>query len=339
MKILISSHFFYPSIGGLEEVSYILAEEFLKLGHEVKVVTQTRETGDRTLPYPVLRAPGSEELLAAVRWCDVFFHNNPSLGTAWPLLRCRRPWVVTHQTWTARATGEVTARDSFKHRVYRLARNISISEAVAKSLCVPSVVIGNPYRAAQFQANPAVARDRDLVYLGRLVSQKGVDILLDALARLRVADLRPSLTIVGKGPDEALLKEQAARLGIAEQVTFAGPKRDQELVDLLSAHRIMVVPSRWNEPFGVVALEGAACGCVVLGSNGGGLKDAIGTAGDTFPNGDAASLASVLQYWLLAPDVLDGFRAAAPAHLAKFHPTAVAKRYLEVFAEACGKPV
>ena len=96
----------------------------------------------------------------------------------------------------------------------------------------------------------------------------------------------------------------------------------------------MVVPSIWNEPFGVVALEGLACGCVVIGSEGGGLKQAVGPAGLTFANGDAEGLASALEQVLCDPAVQERFRAAAPAHLALHQPAAVAKRYLEVFEQA-----
>ena len=51
------------------------------------------------------------------------------------------------------------------------------------------------------------------------------------------------------------------------------------MVEELNRHEIMVVPSRWNELFGVVALEGMACGCAMLVSDGGGLPDAVGYAG------------------------------------------------------------
>ena len=63
-----------------------------------------------------------------------------------------------------------------------------------------------------------------------------------------------------------------AALGLERQVEFTGVLQGETLVRTLNAHRIMVVPSRTPEPFGVVALEGIACGCVVVGSEGGGLS-------------------------------------------------------------------
>jgi glycosyltransferase involved in cell wall biosynthesis len=160
-----------------------------------------------------------------------------------------------------------------------------------------------------------VDRDRDLVFVGRLVSDKGADLLLEALARLAGDGLRPLLEIVGGGPEEAALRAQARQLGIEAQVEFLGIRTGAELVHLLNAHRILVVPSRYHEPFGIVALEGIACGCVVVGSEGGGLKEAIGPCGPTFPNGDVAALAARLAELLTEPGRLEDYRRQAARHL------------------------
>jgi glycogen synthase len=113
---------------------------------------------------------------------------------------------------------------------------------------------------------------------------------------------------------------------LEDRVEFAGVKRGEELALLLNQHRVMVVPSRWEEPYGIVALEGLACGCLVVGSERGGLKDAIGPGGLTFPNGDVAVLAEILEKSLTtARD-----EAAVAAHLQGQSPTAVAEAYLAV---------
>jgi len=98
----------------------------------------------------------------------------------------------------------------------------------------------------------------------------------------------------------------------------------------LNEARILVVPSLWNEPFGIVALEGIACGLAVVGSAGGGLPEAIGPCGLTFPNGDAAALAARLAELLRRPGRIGELLAAAPAHLARHNPTAAARAYLAV---------
>ncbi len=215
-----------------------------------------------------------------------------------------------------------------KRMALRRARNISISQAVAGSLPVASTVIENPFDETIFR-NLSGTRERDLVFVGRLVSDKGADILLSALQQLRQVGKTFSLTIVGDGPERDRLVAQAQSGAIADRVQFVGSKRPSELVEILNQHKVMVVPSRWPEPFGIVALEGIASGCAVIGSAEGGLPEAIGPCGVTFPNGDVAALARQISE-LMNParprQLLDG----APAHLAKFHRKAVAERYLRL---------
>src|ERR1043165_1619720 len=270
-----SSHYFYPSIGGIETVSTILAHDFASLGHDLTVVTTTAENGPATFPFKVVRRPSAAELMRLVRACQVFFHNNISLQCAWPLIFVPRPWVVAHHTWITRPNGSVGAIDRFKRLSLKLAKSISVSRAIAAHLPVPSTIIANPYRDDVFTEIPAASREHELVFLGRLVSDKGADILIDAMHILKKSGSRPRLTIVGAGTDETALRARVAQLGMTEQIIFVGAKNGQELTELLNAHRIMVVPSRWKEPFGLVALEGIACGCAVIGSDARGLPAAI----------------------------------------------------------------
>jgi glycogen(starch) synthase len=86
----------------------------------------------------------------------------------------------------------------------------------------------------------------------------------------------------------------------------------------------MVVPTRIKEGFGVVALEGIACGCVVVDSMPGGFPEAIGRCGTTFPNGDASALAEVLQEPLAHPETWKKFFIHSQAHSDTHRPTVVA---------------
>lgn len=343
MKILLLTHAFYPHIGGLETVARILAEEFLALGHEVRLVTPSpavvdgRVSDDAALfSFPVFRRPSPGTLLGLARWCDVFFQNNVSLQTLWPLLLVRRPWVVAHQTWLTRTDGRVGWQDRLKMFLLRFGSPVAISRAVAVPLPVRAAVIGNPYQADLFGLRQDVPRDRPLAFLGRLVSDKGMDLLLEALAILKREDgTAPALTVIGDGPERANLEAMAARFG--ERVEFVGPKTGEELVRLLNAHRVLAVPSRLAEPFGVVALEGVACGCVLVGSNLGGLPDAVGPCGLLFPNHDAPALAAALRRALTDEELGRQVAAAAPAHLERHSPRRIAERYLEIFGRARGK--
>lgn len=337
MKIVLTSLRFSPDLGGIETASGLLAAEFARAGHEVRVITQTKAADGIVWPFSVVRDPGNRELVAHARWCEVFFQNNISLQSLWAPMFLRRPCVVSVQTWIARPDGKLGWRNVVKRAALRLTTNVSISKAVATDIGVRSTLIPNPYRDEIFRIQADTVRDLDLVFLGRLVSDKGVDLLLRALAQLANEGLRPSLSIIGEGPEEARLRKLGTELGLAERVIFHGGVVGDELVALLNRHRVMVVPSLWAEPFGIVALEGIACGCVIVGSSAGGLSDAIGGCGLTFPNGDVAVLASCLQRVLSEPALLEDLRKGSAEHLARHSSRAVASAYLEVFARACSR--
>ena len=329
MKILLGSHHFSPSTGGIEIVSEILGREFIALGHEVRVITQTE--GDGTFAFPVIRRPGSAELFRLVSWCDVYLQNNISLRTLWPLLFMRRPLFIAHQTWITNPDGSTGWQHRLKRFVLRHATSLAISRAIAERLPGLSIVVGNPYDDEVFKEVPAESRTKEIIFVGRLVSDKGADLLIDALALL---ETKPRLTIAGDGPERGRLENQMRGLQLQSQIDFVGNQSSENLAKLLNRHHILVVPSRWKEPFGIVALEGIACGCVVVGSAEGGLPEAIGPCGTTFPNGDVRALAKVLTELLNNPTQRDTLRHGAASHVAKFTPRQVAKRYLEVMQTA-----
>ena len=334
MKILIYSPSFYPNIGGLETIISTLAYEFTYQGHQVKLVSQTPATDLKEFPFPVIRQPTAKELLQLTHWCEVYFQGCVSLKGIWPLIFVPRPLVVSHQTWYRRSSGSRSWQDYLKKFVTRFATNISVSHAIAEALPVPSAVIPNSYREDIFYQIPNIPRHQELVFLGRLVSDKGANLLIEALAQLKSKQLTPRLTIIGNGPEEDQLRQQVQDLDLIDQVTFAGVKLEHELARLLNAHQMMVVPSVWDEPFGIVALEGIACGCVVVGSSGGGLKDAIGNCGVTFANGNVEELTQILFNLLTHPEQLTTYTENAQSHLARHTSQAVAQAYLNVLQKA-----
>jgi glycosyltransferase involved in cell wall biosynthesis len=330
VRILLGSHHFYPSTGGIETASNLLAREFVALGHDVRVLTQTIGNGD--FPFPVIRRPGAGELFRQVRWCEVFLQSNISLRTLWPLFFARRPLFIAHQTWITNPDGSTGWRHRLKRFVLRHATSLAISRSVAETLPVPSIQVGNPYDDKVFNNVPVgLPRPKELIFVGRLVSDKGANLLLEAMALLKS---KPRLTIAGDGPERGPLEKQAADLQLQSHVDFIGTRTSEQLAKLLRQHQILVVPSRWREPFGIVALEGIASGCVVVGSSEGGLAEAIGPCGITFANGDAPALAHALARLLEDPAECDRLRRNAPAHLARFAPRHVAGLYLEAMKNA-----
>jgi glycogen synthase len=334
MKILISSFAFYPSIGGIETMSMLLAEELTTRGHEVTVVTYTRNPVEDEFPFYVLRRPTPARLLSVMRNSDAVFENNISLRTSWAAILLRKPWVVRHATWIRRLDGSLGPQDRLKRLLLRFSTGISNSQSIADDISAITTVVGNPYRDDIFRKGPDITRDRDIVFLGRLVSDKGPQLVLEALRRLATIGMTPNATFIGAGPELNRLQHLARDHGLERQITFVGQKAGPELVQLLNRHRIMVVPSVWNEPFGIVALEGIACGCAVVGSEGGGLKDAIGPCGVTFPNGDVAALTVALERLLRNPSDIDALTSASDEHLRQHTVEYVVDRYLDVIEKA-----
>ena len=335
MKILIYSPAFFPSIGGLELMVYVLAKEFAGRGHTVTVITTTPPDAVDEYPFEVIRRPGFIRLLSATFRADIFMQINVSLKGLWPLAIFRRPYVVSHQGWYCRADGSIGWQDRIKNFVTGFSVNIAASNGIARNIRGESFVIPNSYRDNLFCDLDHHHRNIDLVFLGRLVSDKGADILLRALALLKAEGLPFKLTIIGDGPEKDSLRSLADSLGVGACVNFMGAKKNgNELVELLNRHKIMVVPSRWEEPFGIVALEGIACGCVVIGSSGGGLPEAIGPCGVTFPNGDTGSLAVRIKELLQNTGLLSSYRSHAREHLKKHAPRVVAEAYLRVLKTA-----
>ena len=212
------------------------------------------------------------------------------------------------------------------------AKSVCVSEATRQSIGCGGPVIHNPYDDVVFQ-NFGQPRDKDLVFLGRLVSDKGVNVLLDGLVELKRRGVQPSLTIIGEGPERPNIEQQIRRSGLERQVTLAGQQSRDNVVKILNRHRIIVVPSVFDEGFGVVALEAAACGCVIVGAMSGGLPEAIGPCGDIFPKGDYRRLAEILERLLGDESRLAQYRRGAKEHLRAHQPDIVAAKYLQFFSE------
>lgn len=333
MRVFIFTTCFAPSIGGIERLTELLATQFVELGHEVVLATLTPglpESGSWN--FPVVRRPSTRRFLSLLRWCDVHLQANLSLKHLHPLLT-RAAFVVHHGTSYTRRTDRREIRDRIKLACARLVTGVAASRYIAEQVGCPQV-IGNPYDDAVFRTTiPWSERCSDLVFLGRLTSEKGLATLIEALAILRDRGRRASCTIIGDGPERSRVSAWVAAANLGQQVRLTGALRGKAIAEELNRHRIMLVPSTYAEPFGIVALEGLACGCLPIVSERGGLVDAIGPHGLTFRNGDALQLAERIESVLRAPDLARQRLEGAHQHLAQFTARRVAQRYLDLFQQ------
>jgi glycosyltransferase involved in cell wall biosynthesis len=148
-----------------------------------------------------------------------------------------------------------------------------------------------------------------LGYVGRIVAEKGLDDVLDAMA---ACELPMTLVILGSGPERGALEARANEMDLADRVVFLQPRPPAEVARVMNALDVLVLMSRtartWKEQFGRVIMEAQACGVPVVGSDSGSIPGVIGAGGWTSPEGDAAALAGLLGR--LAGDPAEVARAA-----------------------------
>ena len=330
MKILIYTPAFLPKIGGLENMAHMLGKELSALNHQVTIITLTaNDNHDNFLDYSVIRKPSLLKLWQEYLHCDLILYLNISLKGIWPLLFKKKPAFVSHQITYFNFDGSLNYLERLKRYLTRYMINISCSDYVRQTLPKSQgVVIHNAYDQNIFKSIITYTnRTKDLVMVGRLVSDKGVDTLLEALYHLKKDNILPNLSIIGEGPELSYLKGLSTKYNLDEQVIFLGKIIGTDLAQEINKHKIMIVPSKWKEPFGLVALEGLACGCKLIVSDTGGLKEASGGFCSTFENGNAISL-----YEILKISIKDNLNSPdCSLHLKNHEAVNITKQYAQCF--------
>jgi len=151
-----------------------------------------------------------------------------------------------------------------------------------------------PYFVRRPAEPPPLGRSRDVVFVGRVVRNKGVDVLVSALALIPTMWSR--LLVVGDGWNRDRCVRLSIELGVREKVDFLGWRSPREVGQILERVRMLALPSRWPEPFGIVGLEAMAQARPVVASRIGGIPEWLddGRTGLLATPGDPASLAEAL---------------------------------------------
>jgi glycosyltransferase involved in cell wall biosynthesis len=370
MNILLYSHLFFPSIGGLETVSDTLANGLIANSIPCKVITTSKYSGNEEFIFEVYRKPNLRKQLELIRWADVVIYNGISLAMIPFVLVFRKPivWIhVGYQAscidglgWVDGEKAPLSPWASFLFHIKKkgwrsaiigwmklqlkrivayhlVAKNVAITQWMNETQPLPRQwVIHNPFPLGSFIQNQNNFQSKlyDFVYLGRLVSEKGVPILLEAFGALvNQWDRNLKLLIIGDGNWKARLEEQSRQLGISENVHFAGKIWGKELIDIVPKAKIGIVPSVWFEPMGGVALELIASGLPVIVSEEGGLKECVGRAGLTFPNGDIQTLAEKMKLLLTDKALYNDLKYNAENQLNTFGPASKIRAYIELLNE------
>ncbi|MEO5568433.1 MAG: glycosyltransferase [Gemmatimonadaceae bacterium] len=259
---------------------------------------------------------------------------NGLVGT-WTARMADRPLITTlHGTDVRLARTVAFSRPGFRHVMQHSAAVTAVSQFLAdeaQRVVSTAAPIVAPMPVATDLFFPGGARGANrLLFVGRLNAQKGIELLLRALA---VTTTGASLDVVGDGPDAERLKALAGQLEIGERVRWIGALPQQQLTEYYRSAAALVVPSV-DEGLGLVAVEAQLCETPVIAFDSGGLSDVVsnGRTGVLIEDISASALAQGIDALLASPDRGAALGAAGRLHaLATFAPESVARRYATIY--------
>lgn len=375
MRILHACLTYHPAVGGADLFVRRIAEGMAARGHEVTVLASDLEehVRFRRLP-PAWRGPREVDGVRVERcmaW-NLPGHVYPIMPAMARRLARPNADVVHAHSWgyfpvdaaaAARRLGGPPlvviphgARPGYWPALRRLARAAEIPDRVLPNsrfeaddllrLGVPAdrvEILGPGVDLERFAAGRRGAFDAVgwggapvVLFVGRVAEGKGVDVLLDAFARLRGPVPEARLAVVG--PDygaRAALEARARGLGLAETVRFLGAVADDALPGLYASAAAFCLPSRY-EAFGIVLAEAMAAGVPVVATDAGAIAEVLGGAGIVVPVDDAEALARGLRTLLSDARAAAALREAGTRRAAAFGWKGILDRLERVYADLAG---
>ncbi|HXY23366.1 MAG TPA: glycosyltransferase family 4 protein [Candidatus Acidoferrum sp.] len=358
MNLLIYSHFFAPSIGGVETIVKSLASGLAELRDsrgtrefEIALITKTPAGShdDTALPFPLVRQPGLFQLWRLIRKSDLVHLAGPAVAPLLLVLLARKPLVIEHHGYQAvcpngllfHHPSQTVCPGHFAAANYleclscnrevegrwgsarllastflrnwgsrRANTNIAPSYHVALRLGLPRTEViahGVPLPPPEKEnpAFPSALAAKTFAYVGRLVTEKGVSVLIEAARLLQNEGHDFRVLLLGDGPDRPRLEKRIAASGLERLVRITGFLPAPDLARELSCAGTVVIPTIMEETAGLAALEQMARGRLVIASKIGGLPEAVGDAGLTFPPADPPALAGAMAGVLSEPSFIE----------------------------------
>ena len=372
MKILIYSDGFAPNIGGVETYTMILARGLVAEGIPVSVVTQTARGAfdDAALPFAVVRQPNLYQLFRRVADADVIHIAGPCIGPMVICAVLRKPAVIEHHGYQACCPNGLLLHEldsalcegSFLQRKYRdclrcqsprvgvfaSLRNIVLT-AVRRKLCgmaaanlavshhvqtrlrlgnMPVVYHGIPDTRPELASRGPIC----FGYIGRMVAEKGLPVLISAAKRLHDEAREFRVIMIGDGPQRLQLENMCDAAGLHARVTFTGWLTAERLDEAARDIGVAVIPSICEETAGLAAIEQMMRGRAVLASDIGGLREIVDDVGMRFAPGNAGQLASCMRHLIRHPALARqlGQRARLRAE-ARFHEGRMVSEHRAVY--------
>src|SRR5579864_2903968 len=305
--------------------------------------TPNIQPGDALLPFEVVRRPGLMRLCRLIAESDILHLAGPCLGPLLLSLLLRKPAIVEHhgyqaccpnglllhkpdlsicdghflktrydQCFSCEAT-RLNVIGSLKSVLFTAirkklcgaaAQNVMVSHHVAKRLeLVRSRVIY--HGVADCQVEPGhTGGIVTFGYIGRMVAEKGLPVLITAAEKLKAQNYEFRLHIIGDGPERSSLEQRCAEAGLSDRVTFTGTLTGAHLSAAVRRIDALVVPSICEETAGLAAMEQMMRGRTVLAADVGGLRDIMDGAGARFTPGDPVHLAQCMRELIKHPVLL-----------------------------------
>lgn len=297
-RILFWNEFFLPTIGGIEVLCGQLIDSLRKRGYEIAVVSDDRRgrhppeeivQGTRVFRLPFFRGMAGDlpaivevkKRLALIleEWRPALVHLHTSGPSLFYFLENRifekapSLWTVhsleySKAEWNLRILRAVTAANAVSAFIQGQIR----SWDPAAEWKVP--VIYNGLRPPALK--PVVVPASPFVFMaGRVEKEKGFDVALRAFGGIRAAFPELRLKLAGDGKALVELRALAEELGLSRSVDFMGWLGPEEIPDLIAQSRLVLMPSRWEEPFGLVALQAMQLAKPVVATRVGGLPEVV----------------------------------------------------------------
>jgi glycogen(starch) synthase len=329
MRVLFWLGTFWPALGGVTVYAERLLRALQERGHEIMVFAfASRDSADIPLQtmygnirihrFPFWQSHNDVGGIVRIRQRvadlrrsfdpDLIHKNGVGVGDFFLLpssLRAPVPLlVVLHEGWADQNEGVaqrtlrcadwvVGVSDSMLERARQLVPEISSR----------SSVIHNGVAEPTVAPAPLPLRPR-LLCIGRLIPEKGFDLAVSAVASLVERFPGLHLIICGDGPERVSLQRQARSLSIRSAVEFTGWISPDAMPALINSASVVLMPSRWQEPFGLVALESALMARPVIAARVGGIPEIVEHkhTGLLVPPGNSSALAEAIARLLQSPE-------------------------------------
>ncbi len=328
MRILYQADGFLPSVhGGVEVLSWYLLKALVRRGHDVRVVS-TLIDGDApglvsiggldVLKLDFIRALHRRDLAAiatAKKAIDDVvssfgpdvLHLNDAMPSSFFFGRSGA-LAALPRLLTLHSPPRESGNDDLQNRLIADAdRVVTVSQAQRQAFGATASankfsVIHNALPIPDVMPAPLRFGPPRLLCLGRLVPDKGIDVAIRAVGRLGAKGVAVDLAIAGGGSQRPELEDLARELAPG-RIRFLNWLDPADVPALINTATLVLMPSRWQEPFGLVALQAAQMGRPVVASAVGGLNEIVvhGETGLLVPQGDDTALADAIAQLLSTP--------------------------------------